>query len=383
MGTRDGGAGGFAILAAVLVGLNIVGLRDRLFGPATPKIESLAVLPLDNLSGDPEQEYFAEGVREALTTELSKISALKVISRTSAMRYKKTDKPVPQIAQELDVDALIEGSVAREGDQVRITVQLIHGPTDKQLWAESYQREVRSILILQSDVAREIARQIKIAVTPAEAARLVTTRSVNPKAHELYLKGRFHWNKRSEEGLQKATAYFQQALEQDPRFALGYAGLADSYLVMAHWEFLSGREAYPKAKAAASKALELDNTLVEAHTALATVSYQYSFDWTGAEKQFKRALELNPGYATGHQWYAEYLSAAGRHQEAIAEIKRAQELDPFSLIVNAIGAFVFYFARQYDEAIDEGHRTLELDSNFYPAYIYLFWAYEQKGMHEQ
>jgi len=247
---------------------NLGGLRHRLLGAPPPQIDSIAVLPLDNLSGDPEQEYFVEGMHEALTAELSKISALKVISRTSAMRYKNTDKPMPQIARELDVDALIEGSVVREGDQVRITVQLIHGPTDKHLWADSYQRELRGVLALQSEVARAIASQIRVTVTPQEQARLARTRPVNPEAYRLYLLGRYHWNKRTPEGFQKAAEHFQQAIDLDPTYALAYAGLADNYAVQPSWGTLLPRDAYPRAQAAAQKALELDASLAEPYTTL-------------------------------------------------------------------------------------------------------------------
>jgi TolB-like protein/lipopolysaccharide biosynthesis regulator YciM len=371
---------------AVPLALNVAGLRDRLLGragPSTPKIESIAVLPLANLSGDPAQEYFSDGMTEELIATLGKLSALRVISRTSVMRYKKTDKPLPQIAKELNVDAVIEGSVLRAGDRVRITAQLIQASTDKHLWAESYDRDLRDVLALQDEVASAIAREIKIKLTPQEQARWASTRPVNPEAYELYLKGRYYWNLRTEQGLKKSLEYFQQAIEKDPGYALAYAGLADSYVVLPTWNVMAPKEAYPRAKAAAFKALEMDETLAEAHAALGSARQEYDWDWVGAEKEFKRAIELNPGYASAHQWYAEYLSTMGRHNEAIAEAKRAQELDPLSLMINAIGGRVSFYARRYDEAIAQCRRTLELNAGFYPAHLFLGWAYEQEKLYAE
>ncbi|MCI0402223.1 MAG: protein kinase, partial [Acidobacteria bacterium] len=312
-----------AFLLALAFLANVGGLRDRLLGGAgTQRIQSLAVLPLENLSRDPAQEYFADGMTEALITELSKISALKVISRTSAMQYKGVKKPMPQIARELGVDALIEGSVVREGDQVRITVQLIHGPTDKHLWADSYQRELRGILALQSEVAQAIAREIRVAVTPAEETRLAETRAVNPEAHEAYLKGRYHWNKRTREGFEKGIEYFEQAIEKDPNYALAYAGLADSYNNLGAWGHVPPRETYPRGKAAAMKALELDEELAEAHASLARNKIAYDWDWPGARQEFERYVQLNSNYANAHLWYSYYYFAMGRLDEAAREMKR-------------------------------------------------------------
>jgi serine/threonine protein kinase/TolB-like protein/Tfp pilus assembly protein PilF len=378
------------VLGAVLIGLNVAGLRDRLMwlvrarrGVPLPRIESIAVLPLANLSGDPEQEYFSDGMTEELITNLGKISALRVISRTSVMRYKKTEKPLPQIARELGVDGIVEGSVLRVGDRVRITAQLIQAEQERHLWAESYERDLRDILALQSEVARAIANEIRLKLTPQEQVRLASVRPVNPDAHEAYLKARYYWNLRTEEGLKKSIQYFQQAIEKDPGYALAYAGLADSYAVLAAYNVMAPKEAYPRAKVAAFKALEMDETLAEAHAALGDARGRYDWDWVGAEKEYKRAIELNPSYATAHQWYAEYLSAMGRHNEAIAEAKRAQELDPLSLIINASGCWVFFHARRYDEAIAQYRSTLELNAGFYPAHLYLGRAYEQKKLYEQ
>ena len=367
---------------AVVVGLNVGGWRDRLLDrAAAARIESLAVLPLENLSGDPQQDYFADGMTEELIADLGQIEALRVISRTSVMRYKKTDKPLPQIAKELKVDAVIEGSVLRAGNRVRVTAQLIRASTDRHLWAQSYERELGDVLALQGDVARAIAEQVRIKLTPEQQARFVPARPVNPEAHDAYLKGRYYWNLRTESGLNKGIDYFQQAVEKDFGYAQAYAGLADSYLLQTAWARMAPREAYPRAKAAALKALEIDETLAEAHTSLGTVELAYEWNWSGAEKEYKRAIELNPSYATAHNFYAMYLSYMGRHDEAIAEIGRAEELDPLSPIINAIGGFVLFFARRYDEAIAQCRRTLELNAGFHPAHLYLGWAYEQKKLY--
>ncbi|MBI2956924.1 MAG: tetratricopeptide repeat protein [Acidobacteria bacterium] len=371
------------VAVALLLGLNVGGVRERLFGAPTPQIDSIAVLPLKNLSGDPEQEYFVEGMHEALTAELSKISALKVISRTSAMQYKDVKKAMPQIARELGVNGLIEGSVAREGDQVRITVQLIHGPSDRHLWAQSFDRQLRGILALHSEVARAIAREIKIAVTPAEEARVARTRPVNPEAYRLYILGRYHWNKRTPEGFKKAAEHFQQAIDLDPTYASPYTGLADNYVVQPSFGTLSPGDAYPRAKAAAQRALEIDASLAEPYATLGDVLMEYEWDWEGAERAFRRALELNPNYATAHQWYAEYLAYVGRHEEAIAEIKRAQELDPLSLIINTQVGWTHYLARQYDEAEEATRKPLEMDPSFPQAHLILGQIYLATGRLEE
>jgi len=385
-------AGVVLVAEAVVFAFNVAGLRDRLkslVGASVsrrtvplPKIESIAVLPLANLSGDPEQEYFADGMTDALIAELGQIGSLRVISRTSVMQYKGAKRPLPQIAKELNVDAVIEGSVVRSGNRVRITAQLIGVVPERHLWARNYERDLRDVLTLQSEVAQAIANEVKIKLTPQEQARLARARPVSPEAHEAYLRGRYHWNLRTEDGLKKSLGYFQQAIEKDPAYALAYAGLADSYVILADG-VMAPREAYPRGKAAAFKALEIDETLAEAHAPLGAAREAYDWDWVGAEKEYKRAIELNPGYATAHQWYAMYLSEMGRHNEAIAETKRAQELDPLSLIINVHGGYIFFFARQYDEAIAQCRRTLELNPGFYQAHVYLGWPYEQQKLYAQ
>jgi serine/threonine-protein kinase len=386
------GAGAIVAALALFIVFNLAGLRERLLRAvgerphmSLPKIESMAVLPLENLSRDPEQEYFADGMTEELITNLGQIEALRVISRTSVMRFKgvRPAGGLPEIARQLKVDAVVEGSVLRSGDRVRITAQLIDARTDRHLWAQSYERDLRDVLALQGEVAQAIANEIKIKVTPQEQMRLASARPVNPDAHEAYLKGRYYWNLRTEEGLKKGIEYFQQAIEKDPGYALAYAGLADSYIVLGEWWLMASRGAYPRAKAAALKALEIDETLAEAHTSLGAVRDDYDWDWAGAEKEFKRAIELNPSYATGHQWYAEYLSEMGRHNEAIAELKRAQASDPLSPIIGAVGGYIFLFARRYDEAIAQCRRALELNAGFYPAHFNLGRVYQQEKLYPQ
>jgi TolB-like protein/Tfp pilus assembly protein PilF len=372
-----------AAVLALLLTFNLAGLRDRLFGPATPKIDSIAVLPLDNLSGDPEQDYFVDGMTEALTAELSKIGALKVISRTSAMQYKDVKKPMPQIARELGVTGLIEGSVAREGDQVRVTVQLIHGPTDKHLWAESYQRELRGILALQSEVARAIARQVRVTVAPQEQARLASTRPVNPEAYRHYLLGRHKWNKRTREGFEKAAEHFQQAIELDPTYAPAHSGLADVYAVQPSWGFAVPSEAFPRARAAALKALHLDENTAEPYATLGYIKRYYDRDWSGAEEYLRRALELNPNYATGHHWYGILVSSLGRHEEAIAELELAERLDPLSPIISFALGRALYHSRRYDQAVGQFQKNVEMHPEFRSTFLFLGMAYAQMGMDQE
>jgi serine/threonine-protein kinase len=378
------------VVAAVLLGLNVAGLRDRLaaivgarHGVPLPKIESLAVLPLDNLSHDPAQDYFADGMTEELISDLGQIEALRVISRTSVMQYKGAKKPLPQIARELNVDAVIEGSVLRAGNRVRISAQLIQAKPEKHLWAKNYERDLGDVLALQSEVAGAIANEIKIKVTPQEQARLANARPVNPDAHEAYLKGRFYWNLRRTAGVKKGLEYFQQAIAKDPGYALAYTGLADSYILLGTYGSMAPKEAYPRAKEAALRALELDATLGEAHDSLGTAKTDYEWDWVGAEKEFKRAIELSPGYATAHQRYAYFLTVMGRFNEAIAEAKRAHELDPLSPMINASVGMDLFHARRYDEAIAQFRSALELNPGLVQARDYLCLAYAQQKLYEQ
>ncbi len=350
-----------------------------------PVIRSLAVLPLENLSGDASQDYFSDGMTDELITELGQISELRVISRTSAMTYKGAHKSLPQIARDLNVDAVVEGTVLRSGNQVRITAQLILAAADKHLWAQSYEGDLRDTFALQKQVARSIAEQIRIELTPHEQAALKNVKRVNPDAYEAYLKGRYFWNKRTADGLKKAIDYFNQAIEKDPSYAPAYAGLADSYALLGDWEYgvLAPKEAYPKAKAAATKAIELDSTLGEAHISLAFCLDGYDWDWESAGREFRRGIELNPGYATGHHWYAWHLTALGRNGEAVAEIKKAESLDPLSLIISADLAEELLIAHRYDEAITQSRKTMDLDPRFAVAHYELGQAFVQKHMYNE
>jgi TolB-like protein/DNA-binding winged helix-turn-helix (wHTH) protein/Tfp pilus assembly protein PilF len=369
----------FSVLAALLVGIDSPALRSRLLGSPASRIQSIAVLPLENLSNDPEQDYLADGVTEALITNLGKVAALRVISRTSVMRYKSTQKPLPEIARELQVDVLVEGTVARSGNHVRITANLVQASPERHLWAESYERDLRDVLALQGDVASAIAREIQIKLTPQERSRLVRSSAVNPEAYQHYLKGRYFWNRRTQEGLKKAVEEFNQAIALDPNYALAYAGVSECYLPVAYLGYAPSNQALTIAKTAAAKALEIDETLAEAHAALGAAKMFQDWDWAGSEKEFKRAMELNPGYATAHSWYAQHLLAMGRFREGLEESKRAQQLDPFSLIINAGLAHRLYWARQYDQAIEQSQKTIELDPNFALAHWDLGLEYEQTG----
>jgi len=372
-------------LLVVLVATNAGGLRGRLRGRATgPRIESLAVLPLENLSRDPEQEYFADGMTEALIANLGKIGALRVISRTSVMQYKAVRRPLPEIARELNVDVVVEGSVLRVGDRVRITAQLIHAATDRRLWSEIYERDLRDVLALQSEVAQAIAHGIQIKVAPTEQARLASARPVNRKAYEAYLQGRYYWNKRTEQEVKKGIEHFQKAIDEDPAYAPAYAGLADCYNLLG--TVMVGAqppaETRRQAAAAATKALQIDSSLAEAHASLAYVRH-YDWDWTAAEQGFKRAIDLNPSYATAHLWFAQYLAATGRLEEALAEVNRARELDPLSLNINTNVGWMLHFARRYDQAIQQYRRALEIDPNFAQAHGRLGGTYLQESMFDQ
>lgn len=372
---------GLALGAMVLatVAANPGGLRDRVIGRGPSlRIQSLAVLPLQNLSRDPEQEYFADGMTDALITDLAHIGSLKVISRTSSMQYKQSKKSLPEIARELNVDGIVEGTVQRSGDRVRITAQLIEAPKDRHIWAESYERDLRDILTLQGEVARDIASQIRVELASNTQERLSKPRTVQPVVYEDYLRGRYYWNQRTEEGFRRAIDYFNEATQKDPNYALGYSGLAHSYILLGEYSLLPAKEAFTKAREAAAKALELDDTLADAHNALAAVREDYDWDWLGAEREFQRAIELNPGYATAHQWYAELLSELGRHEEALAQIKQAQQLDPFSLIINVVTADVLRTAGQDDLSIEQLRKTLERDPNFAHAHFHLGMAYLRK-----
>ena len=372
-----------ALALSMILGLSIFAIwRFHAQERRVTSIRSLVVLPLDNFSGDPSQDYFADGVTDELITDLAQISALRVISRTSAMAYKGMHKPLPEIARELNVDAVVEGSVQRSGNQVRITAQLIQAPADKHLWAESYEGDVSNTFALQKQVARSIAEQIRVQLTPREEASLKTAKAIDPLAFESYLKGRYFWNKRTGDGLKVALAYFNQAIEEEPGYAQAYSGLADTYALLGDWQYavMTPKEAFPKAKAAALKALELDDNLSEAHTSLAFCLEGFDWNWDAADKEFRRAIDLNPGYATAHHWYAWHLSLLGRNSEAIAEMRKAQNMDPLSLIINADLAELLAIAHLADESIEQSLKTIEMDPNFALAHNQLAQAYLKKNM---
>ena len=347
------------------------------------RIESLLVLPLENLSRDPDQEYFADGLTEALVTKLAKISALRVLSRTTAMHYKGVRKPLPEIARELQIEGIVEGTVLRSEERVRICAQLIHAPTDTHLWAESYERDMRNILALQSEVAQAIAREVQVKLTPQEQARLVEMHPVDPEAYEAYLKGRYHWNKRNAEDFPKAVRYFQQAIAQDPNYAIAYAGLADSLSIIGFWCLVPPDEGCGRAKGLALKALEMDPNLAEAHVSLAWSTMLYDYDFSAAKREFERSIELNPRLAQAHQWFGFYLATMGHYEEGYAELKRAIRLDPCSSIIHWTSGFVYWRARQFDQAIEQHEKALELDPHSAQWHWGLGVACLDKGLHER
>ena len=350
---------------------------------AAKPITAIVVLPFENLSGDPEQEYFVDGMTDALGAELGKIKALRVISRTSAMQYKDTDKVIPEIVKELGVDAVIEGSVLKAGNDVRVTAQLVDGRTDAHLWSDNYTGTLTNILALQSEVTLAIAREIEAALTPEEERRITRTEPVNPEAHEACLRGHWYFNKYSLEGFTKAREYFELAIEKDPNYAPAYAWLAMVYGATGYWGYVPPIDTQPKVKDAALKAIELDDTLAEAHLVLAGYSFYFDWDWPTAEREFKRAIELNPNLPEVRHTYSFYLTTMGRPNEAMAESKRAEELDPLNLVGMAVVAIPFLVAHRYDEAIEQLQKPLEMDPSFYPARQALWRIYRYKNLYEE
>jgi len=373
-------AGSLLAILLVAVGLNLEKIRGWLHGTVEgPRIGSLAVLPLENLSRDPEQEYFAEGMTDELITDLAKISAIRVISRTSVMQYKGTQKSVGQIAKELGVDAVIEGTVLRSGNRVRITAQLVAASAERHIWAESYERNLSDVLLLQNEVARTIAQQIRVQLTPQQQAQFATNRPLQPEAHEAFLKGKYFANRLSPDGIDKAIHYFNEAINADPTYGLAYAEMAETYCWATAYQLLPAQEGLAKAKSAALHAIEIDATLGEAHNALAWVKYVHDWDFSGAEEEFKQAIHLSPGNANVHLWYGNYLAQAGRFDESIAEMNTVQSLDPLSPVLVSLIATPLLGSRQYDKAIEQLHKAQELDPNLSLPRIFLQQAYEGKG----
>lgn len=354
--------------------------RGRLKSEDTPKqFTSLAVLPLQNLSSDPSQEYFADGMTDELITDLAQLGSVRVISRTSVVRYKGSSKSAPQIGRELGADALIEGTVERAEDRVRIRVQLIDAAHDRHVWAQGYDRELKNVLLLQTTAARDIVEEIQGQVGKLrDASQMTGARSVLPAVYDAYLRGHYLQNKRTDDALQQSIEYFQQAIAADPAFPQAYAGLAESYSLLGS-SVMPARVARAKAKAAARKAVELDSTLAEGHTQLGLVGFYYDWNWQEAEREFKRAIEINPSYANAHRWYSYYLRAMGRFPEALNEAQKAKQLDPLSLSISVTVAGRYRDTHQYSQALDEGQRALELDPNFIPAHDTLAALYEEQG----
>src|SRR5438045_3943751 len=371
------------VLALVATGLlifQLVRARSTSSSGATISNKSIAVLPFDNLSGDPQNAYFSEGVQDEILTRLAKIAELKVISRTSTQRFKSAPNDLRQIAQQLGVANILEGSVQKANDQVRVNVQLINAVTDAHLWADTYDRKLTDIFAVETEIAKTVADVLQAKLTGSEEHVIAARPTENTEAHQLYLKGRFFWNKRTGSDLRKSIDYFEQAIAADPNYALAYAGVADGYVWLPGYTAGTPRDCYPKAATAAKKALELDDSLAEAHTSLALAIWLYDFNSSQAIREFQRAIEVNPNYAIAHQQYGNNtLSALGRFDDAIAEGKRAVELDPLSLVINTDLGSNYCYARRYDEAIAQLRKTLEMDTGFYIAHVVLAKALEMKG----
>ena len=343
------------------------------------RIQALAVLPLHNLSADPAQEYFSEGMTDELITDLSKFEKLRVISHTSVERYKETKSPLPEIAKELGVDAIVEGSVTRSGDRVRITAQLIDGHTDQHLWAESYERDFKDVLTLQDEVAQQIARKVGINLTVSEKVRIASDNVVNPAAHEAYLKGNLYWSRLTCDGLETSVKFFQEAVTKDPGFAPTYSAMADAYFKLAAWRCQSQDENFANAEAAAHKAAELNPNSAEAHVVLGKLAFYHEWNWAKADAEFTKAIGLDPGAADIYITYAIYLVSMGKQEQALALMRKGHELDPVSEITNIHYVYVLYLAHRYDEAIEQAKKSLELYPKSYALYGWLGACYESKG----
>jgi eukaryotic-like serine/threonine-protein kinase len=371
------------IAAVVLVVLlAAVGLSFRFTGRGQT-IESLAVLPFVNAGGDPNTEYLSDGITESLINSLSQLPHLKVMSRDSAFMYKGKETDAQTVGRVLGVRAVLKGRVMQRGDDLEISTELVDARDNSHIWGQQYSRKPSDIFALQGELAKEITSMLRMRLSGEDDKRMTKSYTANPEAYQDYLKGRYWWNKRTGEGFNKGIEYSQQAIEKDPTYALAYTGLADSYSLLSDYGFVAPNDAFPKAKVAALKALQLDETLAEAHTSLAYVKTSYDWDWSGAEREFQRAIELNPTYATARHWHAGALSAMGRSEEAITENKRALELDPLSLVINRDMAQVFYAARQYNQAVEQVRKILEMDPNFTFAHLYLGLAYVQESMYKE
>ena len=373
-----------AALLVILAGIAYLTRWHSSANPAAQKRVMLAILPFQNLSNDPEQEYFSDGLTEETITDLGQLTPeqLGVIARTSAMAYKHTNKTISQIGRELGVDFILEGSVRRDGERVRIAAQLIRVQDQTHLWAQSYDRELPDFLGVQNELAQVISQQVGLRLTPGQKSELETTRKLDPEAYDLYLKGLYHWNMLTPTGFRQAINYFQEAAKRDPKYALAYAGLADCYAVLPMISDSPPRESFPGAQAAAARALELDDALAQAHDSDARIKLFYEWNWAESERQSVRAIALNRNLAGAHVRYAHLLSNVGRHKEALAEAERARELDPLSLITNALFGMFLFQARQYDAAVEQLQKTIRMNPHFWVGHLHLGKVYEQKGMYQ-
>ena len=370
-----------AIVALALLLFQLVGKRNASRTPSSNAIseKSIAVLPFENLSRDPDNAYFTEGIQDEILMRLAKIAELKVISRTSTARYKTSPDNLREIAKQLGVANILEGSVQRTADQARVNVQLIKAASDAHLWAEVYDRKLTDIFSVESEVAKTVADTLQAKLTGSEEHAISVKPTADFEAHQLYLKGRYLWNRRTGDNIKKALAYFQQAAEKDPKYALAYAGMGDAYALSPPYAAGMPQDCFPRARAAAQKAIELDETLAEGHASLGIVCFSY-YEFAQSAKEFKRAIELNPNYASAHHWYGRCtLLMAGQIERGTTEVQRALELDPVSPIINSDLGLTYMEARRYDDAIDQLHKTIEMDPQFYYAHRVLGWALELKG----
>jgi TolB-like protein/Flp pilus assembly protein TadD len=370
------------IAAALSIGLFFIAhytLPNQQAGPAEITKKSIAVLPFENATNEPGTEYLSEGIPEALINSLSELHQLRVIARPMAFRYKLKDVDPRQVGRELGVAAVLTGRVRQMQDALNVQVDLVDAVTGTQIWGAGYDRKIADLVAVKQAIAQEVTAKLKLKLSSEEQRRLIKHDSTNAKAYQFYLRGRYFWNKRTSDGIKQAIEHFQQSIEHDPNFALGYVGLADSYIALTFYNFAAPHETMPKAKESALKALALDNTLAEAHASLAHILMNYDWNWSAAEKEFKRSIELKPDYAQAHQWYAiHYLTATGRFEEAVQEMKKALELEPASLVMNTFMGATLYYAGRYDEAIDQCRRAIQMDPNFAAAHWHLGLAYEQK-----
>ncbi len=369
------------VLLTLVVGVSVIIYFSYFSGLTNAAIDSIAVLPFTNQSGDENADYLSDGIPETIIYSLSQLPNLKVTARNSAFRYKGKDTDARTVGRELGVQAVLTGRLNQRGDNLVVSAELVEAQSNRLLWGGQYSRKLSDILAVQEEIAKEISEKLRLRLTGEEQKQLTAGTTGNPEAYQLYLKGRYFWNKRTGDAINKSIEYFNQAIEKDPNYAVAYAALADSYVILPSYTPTRGKEAYPKARVAATKALEINDKLAEAYTARAYIREYFDWDFANAERDFKRSIELNPNYPTARQWYGEYLTLMGRHGEAIAELKRAQELDPLSLIINREVGVAFSFAGQYDQAIEQLRKTLDMDPGFVPAHHELGWAYTQKRIY--